>query len=108
MPAVQPCCQQVSAVQRCKVLPARTLLRQGDVPAKVDSSSYSIWVDAAVYSRNSSYPVDEGGESVSADGSTLSVLGNGRMTMGFWGGTFDVLVRVMHRLPSQILIGGDF
>jgi hypothetical protein len=24
MPAVQPCCQQVSAVQRCKVLPART------------------------------------------------------------------------------------
>jgi hypothetical protein len=26
MPAVQPCCQQVSAVQRCKVLPARTKL----------------------------------------------------------------------------------
>jgi hypothetical protein len=24
MPAVQPCCQQLSAVQRCKVLPART------------------------------------------------------------------------------------
>jgi hypothetical protein len=27
MPAVQPCCQQVSAVQRCKVLPARTRYR---------------------------------------------------------------------------------
>jgi hypothetical protein len=27
MPAVQPCCQQVSAVQRCKVLPARTGIR---------------------------------------------------------------------------------
>jgi hypothetical protein len=25
MPAVQPSCQQVSAVQRCKVLPARTV-----------------------------------------------------------------------------------
>jgi hypothetical protein len=84
------------------------VLRQGDVPAKVDCSTYSIWVDAALYSRNSSYPVDEGGEAVSADGSTLSFLGNERMTMGFWGRTFDVPVRVMHRLPSQILIGRRF
>jgi hypothetical protein len=83
-------------------------LRQGDVPAKVDSGAYSIWVDAAVYSRNSNCPVDEGGEAVSADGSTLSVLGNGRMTMGFWGRTFDVPVRVMHHLPSQVLIGRRF
>jgi hypothetical protein len=83
-------------------------LRQGDVPAKVDSGAYSIWVDAAVYSRNSNCPVDEGGEAVSADGSTLSVLGNGRMTMGFWARTFDVPVRVMHHLPSQVLIGRRF
>jgi hypothetical protein len=46
-------------------------LCQGDVPAKVDSGAYLIWVDAAVYSRNSSYPFDEGGEAVSADCSTL-------------------------------------
>jgi hypothetical protein len=32
MPAVQPCCQQVSAVQRCKVLPARTLCNSGPLP----------------------------------------------------------------------------
>jgi hypothetical protein len=30
MPAVQPCCQQVSAVQRCKVLPARTRYTVGN------------------------------------------------------------------------------
>jgi hypothetical protein len=74
-------------------------LRQVDVPAKVDAGAYSIWVDAAVYSRTSSYPFNEGGEAVSADGSTLSVLANGRMTMGFWAKTFDVPVRVIHRLP---------
>jgi transposase InsO family protein len=83
-------------------------LRQGDVPAKVDSGAYSIWVDAAVYNRNSNYPVDEGGEAVAADGSTLAVLGNGRMTMGLWGRTFDIPVRVMHHLPSQVLIGRRF
>jgi hypothetical protein len=31
MPAVQPCCQQVSAVQRCKVLPARTVRCAADL-----------------------------------------------------------------------------
>jgi hypothetical protein len=50
MPAVQPCCQQVSAVQRCKVLPARThsTLRHHHV---VDLQMEPLITDPGLYFR---------------------------------------------------------
>jgi hypothetical protein len=44
MPAVQPCCQQVSAVQRRKVLPARTAPSAATSGGKSAEESYrALW-----------------------------------------------------------------